>query len=87
MRVLLQSFQCGISTERSGWTKFSFLALFGVQISCNVHDTSIDSGHFQDPLPTISTVLLFSRTQWFSTVCDLFFPFILLFVHAARTKI
>ena len=83
--VLLRSFRCEVSTS-SAWTKFSFLALFEVRISCDVFDTSNDSGRFRDPLPTISTALLPSRTRRFLMVCDLDFPWILLSVHAARTK-
>lgn len=85
MRVLLRSFRCEESTS-SGWTKFSFLALFEVRISCDVLNTSDDSGRLRDPLPTISTALLPFRTPRFSMVCDLDFPWILLSVHAARTK-
>ncbi len=85
MRVLLRSFRREVSTS-SGWTEFSFLALFEVRIACDVLDTSNDSGRFRDPLPTISTALLPSKTWRLSMVCDLDFPWILLSVHAARTK-
>jgi hypothetical protein len=53
-RVLVRSFRGEVSTET---TKFSFLALFEVRISCDVLDISNDSGRFRDPLPTISTAL------------------------------
>jgi hypothetical protein len=81
-RVLVRSFRGEVSTETTKFS-FSFLALFEVRISCDVLDISNDSGRFRDPLPTISTALLPSRTRRFLMVRDLDFPWILLSVHAA----